>query len=211
MILAVLVGLLPPLLFGAAWMDWIYRALVLLVIACPCALVIATPVSIVSGLTAMARRGVLIKGGVYLEALGGLRALAVDKTGTITEGEPRVLDVIPFDDTPAADILRVAAAIDTHSTHPLAQAVVRHAKESALTFDPAEDYQAKTGRGAEATIAGHLYFVGNHRFAHELGVCSERLETMMGMMMCPMMSAGASSTEKGQGQTGMMCCPMMGQ
>jgi Cd2+/Zn2+-exporting ATPase len=101
MIVALLVGLIPPLLFGAAWMDWIYRALVLLVIACPCALVISTPVSIVSGLTAMARRGVLIKGGAYLEALGGLRVLAVDKTGTITEGKPRVLDVLSFDSAPA--------------------------------------------------------------------------------------------------------------
>ena len=179
MILALLVGLVPPLLFGAGWMDWIYRALVLLVIACPCALVISTPVSIISGLTAMARRGVLIKGGAYLEALGGLRALAVDKTGTITEGKPRVFDVLPFDSAQAADILRIAAAIDTHSTHPLAQAVVRHAEESTVAFDPAENYQAKTGRGAEATIAGHAYFVGNHRFAHELGVCSEKLETML--------------------------------
>jgi Zn2+/Cd2+-exporting ATPase len=179
MILALLVGLVPPLLFGAAWMDWIYRALVLLVIACPCALVISTPVSIVSGLTAMARRGVLIKGGAYLEALGGLRALAVDKTGTITEGKPRVLDVLSFDSAPAARILRIAAAIDTHSTHPLAQAVVRHAEELDVSFSPAENYQAKTGRGAEATIAGHAYFVGNHRFAHELGVCSEKLETIL--------------------------------
>ncbi|HEY5741346.1 MAG TPA: cation-translocating P-type ATPase, partial [Terrimicrobiaceae bacterium] len=163
MVLALLVGLVPPLLFHAAWMDWIYRALVLLVIACPCALVISTPVSIVSGLTAMARRGVLIKGGAYLEALGSLRALAVDKTGTITEGKPRVLNVIAFDGVPVADILRIAAAIDAHSTHPLAQAVVRHAEESKVTFDTADNYQAKTGRGAEATIAGHAYFVGNHR------------------------------------------------
>jgi len=179
MILALLVGLFPPLLFGEAWMDWIYRALVLLVIACPCALVISTPVSIVSGLTAMARRGVLIKGGAYLEALGGLRALAVDKTGTITEGRPRVLDVLPFDGVPASEILRIAAAIDTHSTHPLAQAVVRHAEQSGIAFDPSESYQAKSGRGAEAVIAGHAYFVGNHRFAHELGVCSDRLEIML--------------------------------
>jgi Cd2+/Zn2+-exporting ATPase len=179
MILALLVGLIPPLLFGAAWMDWIYRALVLLVIACPCALVISTPVSVVSGLTAMARRGVLIKGGAYLEALGGLRVLAVDKTGTITEGKPRVLDVLSFDSAPAAHIVRIAAAIDTHSTHPLAQAVVRHAEELSVSFSPAENYQSKTGRGAEATIAGHAYFVGNHRFAHELGVCSEKLETML--------------------------------
>jgi Zn2+/Cd2+-exporting ATPase len=179
MALALIVGLVPPLLFGAEWMAWIYRALVLLVIACPCALVISTPVSIVSGLTAMARRGVLIKGGAYLEALGGLRALAMDKTGTITEGKPRVLDVIAFDGAPAVDILRIAAAIDAHSTHPLAQAVVRHAEESKVSFDPADNYKAKTGRGAEATIAGHAYFVGNHRLAHELGVCSEKLETKL--------------------------------
>ncbi len=179
MVLAVLVGLVPPLLFNAVWMDWIYRALVLLVIACPCALVISTPVSVVSGLTAMARSGVLIKGGAYLEALGSLRALAVDKTGTITEGKPRVLDVIAFDGAPAVDILRIAAAIDTHSTHPIAQAVVRHAQESKLTFNIADNYKAKPGRGAEATIGGHAYFVGNHRLAHELGVCSEKLETML--------------------------------
>ena len=178
-ILALLVGLVPPLLFGAEWMDWIYRALVLLVIACPCALVISTPVSVISGLTAMARRGVLIKGGAYLEALGGLRVLAVDKTGTITEGRPRVFEVLPFDSVQAADVLRIAAAIDTHSTHPLAQAVVRHAEELTVAFDPAENYQAKTGRGAEATIAEHSYFVGNHRFAHELGVRSEKLETTL--------------------------------
>ena len=179
MIIALLVGLVPPLLFGVGWMDWIYRALVLLVIACPCALVISTPVSVISGLTAMARRGVLIKGGAYLEALGGLRVLAVDKTGTITEGKPRVFEVLPFDSAQAADVLRIAAAIDTHSTHPLAQAVVRHAEELTVAFDPAENYQAKIGRGAEATIAGHAYFVGNHRFAHELGVCSEKLETIL--------------------------------
>jgi Zn2+/Cd2+-exporting ATPase len=141
--------------------------------------VISTPVSVVSGLTAMARRGVLIKGGAYLEALGSLRALAVDKTGTITEGKPCVLNVIAFDGAPAVDILRIAAAIDAHSTHPLAQAVVRHAEESKVTFDPAENYKAKTGCGAEATIGGHAYFVGNHRLAHELGVCSEKLETML--------------------------------
>lgn len=177
--LALLVGIVPPLVFGEPWMDWIYRALVLLVIACPCALVIATPVSIVSGLTAMAKRGVLIKGGAYLEALGGLRVLAVDKTGTITEGKPRVLEVLPLNNTPKTEIIRVAAAIDTHSTHPLAKAVVRYAEESGTAFEAAESYQAKTGRGAEATVDGHSYFVGNHRFVHELGVCSDELEAML--------------------------------
>ena len=90
-----------------------------------------------------------------------------------------MFEVLPFNSVQAADVLRIAAAIDTHSTHPLAQAVVRHAEELNVAFYPAENYQAKTGRGAEATIAEHSYFVGNHRFAHELGVCSERLETML--------------------------------
>lgn len=179
MVLALLVGLVPPLAFGEPWMDWIYRALVLLVIACPCALVISTPVSIVAGLTAMARGGVLIKGGAYLEALGGLRALAVDKTGTITEGKPRVLEVLPVGAITPEEILRVAAAIDTHSTHPLAEAIVRYTEEQSVEFKPAENYQAKTGRGAEATLDGHAYFVGNHRFAHELGVCTPELEAML--------------------------------
>ena len=179
MILAVLVCIVPPLLFSAPWMDWVYRALVLLVIACPCALVISTPVSVVAGLTALARRGVLVKGGAYLEALGRLRALAVDKTGTITEGKPRVLDVLTFSNATPEEVLRIAAAIDTHSTHPLAQAVVRHAIDSGITIESAEDYQARTGKGAEATIDGHDYFVGNHRFAHELGVCSDKLETLL--------------------------------
>lgn len=179
MILALAVGLIPPLIFGAAWMDWIYRALVLLVIACPCALVISTPVSIVSGLTAMARRGVLIKGGAYLEALGHLRALAVDKTGTITEGKPRVLDVQSFNGNSVSEIVGIAAAIDAHSTHPLAQAVVHYAEESRVTVESARNYQSKVGRGAEATIGEHQYFVGNHRFAHELGVCSEKLENII--------------------------------
>lgn len=179
MVLALLIGVIPPLAFGAVWMDWIYRALVLLVIACPCALVISTPVSIVAGLTAMARRGVLIKGGAYLEALGGLRALAVDKTGTITEGQPRVIEVQTIGDKTTEEIVRIAAAIDTHSTHPLAEAVVRFAQESNVTFQPAENYAAKTGRGAEASIDGHDYFLGNHRFAHELGVCTPELEAML--------------------------------
>ncbi len=179
MVLALLVCLIPPLLFGAAWMDWIYRALVLLVIACPCALVISTPVSVVAGLTAMARRGVLIKGGAYLEALGKLRALAVDKTGTITEGKPRVIEVIPLLGRSDTEIIGIAAAIDSHSTHPLALAVLRYAQETGTAFETAENYRSNTGRGAEATIGGHDYFVGNHRFVHELGLCSSELETRL--------------------------------
>ncbi|ODU23836.1 MAG: metal-transporting ATPase [Verrucomicrobia bacterium SCN 57-15] len=185
---AILVLLSGPLLFNGAWLEWTYRALVLLVIACPCALVIATPVSIVSGLTAMARRGVLIKGGVFLEEIGKLKALAVDKTGTITEGKPRVQQVIPWNGKSQEEILRVAAAIDTHSEHPLAQAVVKYAEEKKIQFPRSENYQSKTGRGAEAQIDGHLYFVGNHRFAHESAVCSDELEKKLAELEAQAMS-----------------------
>lgn len=187
-VVAILVLLSGPLLFNGAWLEWTYRALVLLVIACPCALVISTPVSIVSGLTAMARRGVLIKGGVFLEEIGKLKALAVDKTGTITEGKPRVQQVIPLNGKSEDEILRIAAAIDTHSEHPLAQAVVKYAEEKIIQFLRSENYQSKTGRGAEAQIDGHLYFVGNHRFAHESAVCSDALEKKLGELEAQAMS-----------------------
>jgi Cd2+/Zn2+-exporting ATPase len=176
------------LLFNGTWLEWTYRALVLLVIACPCALVISTPVSIVSGLTAMARRGVLIKGGVFLEEIGKLKALAVDKTGTITEGKPRVQQVSPWNGKAEEEILRIAAAIDTHSEHPLAQAVAKYAEERKVQFPRSENYQSKTGRGAEAQIDGHLYFVGNHRFAHESAVCSDELEKKLGELEAQAMS-----------------------
>jgi Zn2+/Cd2+-exporting ATPase len=179
MVLALLVFLVPPILAGAAWILWFYRALVLLVIACPCALVISTPVSIVSGLTSMARRGVLIKGGAFLEAIGQLKALAVDKTGTITEGRPRVIRVVPLSVSDEADIIRIAAAIDTHSNHPLAQTVVEYAEQRGVKFSRTANYQARTGRGAEAEIEGHHYFVGNHRFTHELAVCSDKIENTL--------------------------------
>jgi Zn2+/Cd2+-exporting ATPase len=177
--LALLVFLTPPIVAGAAWGVWFYRALVLLVIACPCALVISTPVSIVSGLTAMARRGVLIKGGAFLETIGQLKAVAVDKTGTITEGRPRVTQVVPLNSADEAEITRIAAAIDTHSDHPLAQAVVKYAQEHGIDFPRSENYQARTGRGAEGELAGHRYFVGNHRFTHELAICSEEIERIL--------------------------------
>lgn len=179
MFLALAVWLIPPLMFSGAWLVWTYRALVLLVIACPCALVISTPVSIVSGLTALARRGVLIKGGAVLEEVGKLTALATDKTGTITEGQPRVTDVRQINSTSETELLRIAAAIDVHSEHPLAQAVVKHARDKGIEFPRSENYRAQSGRGAEGAIDGHDYFVGNHRFTHELAVCSEQVEATL--------------------------------
>ncbi|MBL9184053.1 MAG: cadmium-translocating P-type ATPase [Verrucomicrobiaceae bacterium] len=178
-VVALLVALLPPLVTGGAWSEWTYRALVLLVIACPCALVIATPVSIVSGLTALARRGVLIKGGAYLEAVGKLRALAVDKTGTITQGRPQVTGVTLVGDITEEEIMRRAAAIDAHSEHPLAKAVVAAAQSKSITWNESTQYQSVTGRGATAVIDGHPHFIGNHKMAHELGLCSPEIEARL--------------------------------
>ncbi|MGV3664399.1 MAG: heavy metal translocating P-type ATPase [Prosthecobacter sp.] len=178
-VVALLVALVPPLVMQAEWSSWIYRSLVLLVIACPCALVIATPVSIVSGLTALARRGVLVKGGAYLEAVGRLRALAVDKTGTITQGRPQVTAVMAFGNVGEEEVLRRAAAIDAHSEHPLARAVVAAAKDRNIAWSDAAQYRSATGRGATAIIDGHPHFIGNHKMAHEMGVCSPEIEARL--------------------------------
>jgi Cd2+/Zn2+-exporting ATPase len=175
-VVALLVFLVPPLLLHGDWSQWLYRACVLLIVACPCALVISTPVSIVAGLTALAKRGVLVKGGAHLESIAKLKALALDKTGTITEGKPQVQRVETLNQKPEQEILRIAAAIDDHSSHPLAKAVVEYAKKQGVAFPRAENYQARSGRGAEGAVEGHDYFVGNHRFTHELGVCSEEIE-----------------------------------
>jgi Cd2+/Zn2+-exporting ATPase len=126
----------------------------------------------------LARRGVLIKGGAFLEAVGKLKALAVDKTGTITQGRPVVSEIIPLDGD-ESDVLAKAAAIDCHSTHPLAEAVTAAAKDRGITFQPAANYQSRTGRGAVAEIAGHPHFIGNHKMAHELGVCTPELEARL--------------------------------
>ncbi|AWI09649.1 Cd2+/Zn2+-exporting ATPase [Ereboglobus sp. PH5-10] len=176
---ALLIFLMPPLLMGGGWSVWLYRACVLLIIACPCALVISTPVGIVAGLTALARRGVLVKGGEHLETIAKLRALAVDKTGTITEGKPRVLSIECITAKSETEVLYIAAGIDDHSPHPIAKAIVTYAKEHAVAFTRAANYQSHSGRGAEGYIDTHPYFVGNHRFAHELGLCTSSLEVTL--------------------------------
>lgn len=178
-LVAIAVGVLPPLLMELDWSQWIYRALVLLVIACPCALVIATPVSIVSGLTALARRGVLIKGGAHLETVGRLKALAVDKTGTITQGRPKVVEVIPLAGLDRKEVLLRAAAINQSSGHPLADAVMQAALAEGISPPATAKYRSLTGRGASAEIDGHPHFVGNHKLAHELGACSPEVESRL--------------------------------
>jgi Cd2+/Zn2+-exporting ATPase len=157
------------LLLGASWSGWIYRGLVILVIACPCALVISTPVSIVSALTASARNGVLIKGGVYLEAAGRLKALALDKTGTLTHGRPEVVRIVPLHEHTEEDLLERAATLEANSEHPLARAIRRKARESGIKPAAAEGFQAVRGKGAEAELDGRSYWIGSHRFMHEKG------------------------------------------
>ncbi|NOZ11813.1 MAG: cadmium-translocating P-type ATPase [Gammaproteobacteria bacterium] len=178
-VLAVLVAILPPLLLHQAFDIWFYRALVLLVIACPCALVISTPVAIVSGLARSARAGVLMKGGVHLENLGQLKVLAFDKTGTLTEGKPRVQGVETFDDTTQAALLNIAVGLESRSEHPLAQAIRHHAEERAIDPPVVEGFQALIGRGVEGRINGQLYRLGNHRLFEELGLCSAEVEARL--------------------------------
>lgn len=178
-VVAFLVFAIPYFFLDGDAKEWAYRAFTVLVIACPCALVVSTPVSIVCGLTVLARRGVLIKGGAYLELIGKMKALAVDKTGTITEGKPRVLEIIPWNSKSEAEILRVAAGLDAKSTHPLAQAVVRYAREKNIEPGVATETENLAGKGNRASMDGHRYFVGNHRLVHELSICSPELEARL--------------------------------
>lgn len=176
LVLAILTFLIPPLFFGGGWHDWLYKALVLLVIACPCALVISTPVSIVSSLTALAKKGVLVKGGAILEVLGKVKALAVDKTGTLTEGKPGVQKIILMNSQSEDQVLAIASSLEAHSTHPLAQAILKFAEDKKIPLKAISEFTNVSGRGVEAIIDGHKYLLGNHRFVHDMGICSEELE-----------------------------------
>ncbi|KVP45001.1 hypothetical protein WL37_04120 [Burkholderia ubonensis] len=179
--IALLVAVAPPLVAGGAWHEWIYRALVLLVIACPCALVISTPVTIVSGLAAAARRGILVKGGVYLEEGRKLGWLALDKTGTITHGKPVRTDfVLRAADVDAARVRHLAASLAARSDHPVSQAIAAAARaEGAAPFADVQDFEALVGRGVRGAIDGARYWLGNHRLVEELARCSPSLEAQL--------------------------------
>ena len=166
---ALAVGLLPPLVAGGDWSAWGYRALVLLVIGCPCALVISTPVAIVAGLAAAARHGVLIKGGAFLEIPATLRAIAFDKTGTLTHGRPRVLEVVPLSGHDEREVLERLAALEARSEHPLAAAIRNYAAARGIAVPPADDFRAFEGKGAAGTVGGRLFWAGSHRFLEERG------------------------------------------
>ena len=173
---AVAFALVPPLVFGGAWMDWIYRALVLLVIACPCALVISTPVTIVSGLASAARQGILIKGGAYLEEARHLAVLALDKTGTLTHGKPRQTDFRPIAGQDEAIVRSLAASLAARSDHPVSMAIAKAAEEAGIDGHEVRAFKALPGRGVEGRINGALYRLGNYRMVKEFGLSATDLE-----------------------------------
>ncbi|WP_282384514.1 MULTISPECIES: heavy metal translocating P-type ATPase [unclassified Pseudomonas] len=175
-VFALAVAIIPPLFMGAAWFDWIYRALVLLVVACPCALVISTPVTIVSGLAAAARKGILVKGGVYLEGGFKLDYLALDKTGTITHGKPVQTDYLSLDPTADASAPAIAAALAGRSDHPVSLAIANAAVDKNFAAPTVDNFAALGGRGVKGDINGQTYHLGNHRLVEELGLCSPQLE-----------------------------------
>jgi Cd2+/Zn2+-exporting ATPase len=174
--LAVLTALVAPLALGEPFGTWFYRALVMLVISCPCALVISTPVSIVSALAGAARNGVLIKGGRHLETLGRVRCMAFDKTGTLTRGEPEVVGIDGFDGEPVREVLRVAAALESRSDHPLARAILRRAARDGVAITPASEHRSAPGLGASAILDGEPVLIGNHRLFSERRLSSPSIE-----------------------------------
>ncbi len=183
-VLALLVAALGPVLFAGTWGDWLYQALVLLVIACPCALVVSTPITVVSGLAAAAKHGILIKGGAYLESGRLLKVVALDKTGTLTQGKPVLTDTEPFGDLPIEMALKIAASLDDHSTHPVAKALVNGWKLQQPDVAPfsVEDFGVLNGRGVKGVIDGQLWHLGNHRLVEDLGLCSPALEARLSLL-----------------------------
>ncbi|EZP78609.1 cadmium-transporting ATPase [Parageobacillus genomosp. 1] len=168
-IFALLLSVVPPLFIGADWSEWIYRGLAVLVVGCPCALVISTPVAIVTAIGNAAKNGVLIKGGIYLEEAGSLKVIAFDKTGTLTKGVPSVTDVVTYNGN-EKELMTITAAIEKGSQHPLASAIIRKAEEDGLNFNDisVEEFQSITGKGVKAKVNNAMYYVGSPGLFEEL-------------------------------------------
>lgn len=179
--LALLVMVAPPVTGFGTWEEWIYRGLALLVVACPCALVISTPVAIVSAIGNAAKNGVLIKGGTFLEKAGAINAIAFDKTGTLTEGKPKVSEVIAVNGD-EQELISIARTIEEHSVHPIAKSVLAYAKGQQIAGKAGESFNAIPGKGAQAVIGGVEYYAGNPKWYREMGVSlsavEERIETL---------------------------------
>ena len=178
MAVSVLVMLVPPLAFGGDWWTWIYRGLAVLLIACPCALVISVPAAMASGLSAGARRGLLIKGGAALETIGRARTVAFDKTGTLTSGKPRVTDILPMPGTDEAALLRAAAGVEVGSAHPLARAVLDAAAARGIQVPAATDAEGIPGKAATAIVEGRLVVVGSPSHAREQGILLRNVDNI---------------------------------
>ncbi len=175
--LAALVAVAPPLIFGQPFEKWFYEAMAMLLVACPCALVISTPVSIVSAIGSAAKNGVLIKGGMYLEEAGTLSVIAFDKTGTLTKGKPQVTDIVPVDGIPDQEFLSIASAIESRSEHPLAEAIVKYAKERGAEISIISEFESIPGKGAKAMVRGKTYQIGNSRFFAEQSIDLKHVES----------------------------------
>ncbi len=167
LVVGILIGIIPPLLFGAEWMAWIYKGLAIWLIGCPCALVLSTPAAITSGIAAGARKGLLMKGGVVLEAIGKVATIAFDKTGTLTAGTPKVTDIKVFKGN-EADMMSLAAAVEVTSSHPLAEAIVAKAEEQGVKFSRAKDAKALSGRGVAGIVGKTLVTIASPRYAEEI-------------------------------------------
>lgn len=174
-VVAFLVAVIPPLLFGGVWSEWVYKGLAILLIGCPCALVISTPAAIAASLSAGARRGLLLKGGVVLEQMGKITLACFDKTGTLTAGKPVVTDVLSFG-APEDEVLRLAAALETGSSHPLAMAILAEASRRGIILPSASGSQALGGKGVSATIDSRQIFLGSPKAAGEIGILDIELQ-----------------------------------
>ena len=183
-ILALLIAVVPPLLFGGDWSEWIYQGLAVLVVGCPCALVVSTPVAVVTAIGNAAKNGVLIKGGIYLEEAGALKAIAFDKTGTLTKGIPAVTDIVTYGGN-ENELMTITAAIEKGSQHPLASAIIRKAEENGLNFNDVsiEEFQSITGKGVKAKVNNEMYYVGSPNLFEELhgNIESDRKEKITEM------------------------------
>ncbi len=176
LLLAFSVAFLPPMLAGGSWSEWFYQGMVILLISCPCALVISTPVSVVAALTSAARQGVLVKGGAFLEEAAKVKAVAFDKTGILTLGKPRVEELAPLNGRGRTEILERLARLEQASEHPLAQAILRYAAQNGVSQVATESFRALQGRGAEAEIDGETFWVGSARLLREKGLATEQAE-----------------------------------
>lgn len=197
LMVAVLVGTVPPLFFAQSWSYWFYQGMVVLLISCPCALVISTPVTIAAALASAARHGVLIKGGVFLEAAAGLKAVAFDKTGVLTRGRPVVQSFAPMGGRTEEECLTRLAAIENTSEHPLGRAIVEYAAANGGAPPAVAAFQSLPGRGAQAEIAGETFWVGSHRLLHEKGLASGEVSRTMANLEDSEHTAVACGTESG--------------